>query len=36
VRERVSNGAYLNFSQLQQRLNLSGTILEQLLHYLQF
>jgi DNA uptake protein ComE-like DNA-binding protein len=36
VRERVTAGTYQNLSQLQQRLNLSGTILEQLLHYLQF
>lgn len=36
VRERVTGGAYQNLGQLQQRLNLSGTILEQLLHYLQF
>lgn len=36
VRERVTAGPYQNLAQLQQRLSLSGAMLEQLLHQLQF
>jgi DNA uptake protein ComE-like DNA-binding protein len=36
VRERVNTGPYQNLGQLQQRLNLSGEMLEQLLPHLQF